>query len=415
MAPMASFDDETAHKLLTQVEFYFSDSNLPIDEFLNREVSKSQDGLVSLPLVCSFSRMRNLLGLGNAKRDDIPVALVQGLANLLRSSTFLKVSCNGNRIGRGTKLSKPEVVLEQVHRRTIAASPFEYNIKMDDVASFFSQYAKVNSVRLPHHVGDKKHFCGTALVEFSSEQDTEHILKQSLVYAGADLVFIPKSDFDCERENMIKKLAESGPSLNYTEFHKGKIVKFTLKRLASGGKVAEKENPKTLENKIVREEDKADTTDEKLEGNDKKKESQEKVDKADQLVVPPWDNIGSEALKDAFQRFGSVKHVEYSSGLDTGYVCFIDSDTAMKARAAVEFAGGLFLKNKFSIALEAVNGEMEREVWKRVLIAIGEVDRKGWKRLSSPEPEDGKEEDDKKERKSKGESSQLPKKAQKKH
>ncbi|KAF2594531.1 hypothetical protein F2Q70_00044311 [Brassica cretica] len=117
---MASFDEETAKKLVTQVEFYFSDSNLPRDGFLRKEVSKSKDGLVSLPLVCSFSRMRNLLGLGNTKREDIPERIVEEVANLLRASEFLKVSDNGQRIGRGTKLCKLDKVLEQVHRRTIA-------------------------------------------------------------------------------------------------------------------------------------------------------------------------------------------------------------------------------------------------------------------------------------------------------
>jgi lupus La protein len=153
--------------------------------------------------------MRNLLGLGNINREDIPPRIVEEVANLLRTSDFLKVSNNGQRIGRGTKLSKPEEVLEQVHRRTLAASPFEYSIKMEDVSSFFSQYAKVNSVRLPPNIADKRRFCGTALVEFSSEQDTQDILRQSLVYAGADLVLIPKSDFDCQRENMIKQLGKS--------------------------------------------------------------------------------------------------------------------------------------------------------------------------------------------------------------
>lgn len=51
--------------------------------------------MVSLPLVCFFSRMRNLLGLGNIKREDIPKRIVEGVANLLRTSDFLKVSDNG--------------------------------------------------------------------------------------------------------------------------------------------------------------------------------------------------------------------------------------------------------------------------------------------------------------------------------
>jgi lupus La protein len=42
----SSFNEETAKKLLTQVEFYFSDSNLPTDGFLNREVTKSKDGRI---------------------------------------------------------------------------------------------------------------------------------------------------------------------------------------------------------------------------------------------------------------------------------------------------------------------------------------------------------------------------------
>lgn len=46
---------------------------------------------------------------------------------------------------------------------------------------------QVNSVRLPRHVADKRAFCGTALVEFSTEEDAEKILNESLTYAGAKL------------------------------------------------------------------------------------------------------------------------------------------------------------------------------------------------------------------------------------
>nr|VDD62595.1 unnamed protein product [Brassica oleracea] len=368
---MASFDEKTAKKLMTQVEFYFSDSNLPRDGFLRKEVSKSKDGLVSLPLVCSFSRMRNLLGLGNTKREDIPERIVEEVANLLRASEFLKVSDNGQRIGRGTKLCKLDKVLEQVHRRTIAASPFEYCIKMEDVASFFSQYAKVNSVRLPHHIGDKQYFCGTALVELSSEEEAEDVLRQSLVYSGAELVLVPKSDFDRQREDMIQKLGNSGSSLSdssHKEFQRGQLVKFTLKTIANGGTVKNKENPKNLENEISGKEYSA----EKVERGDLVADKES--DSTDQLVVPPpWENIDNEVLKDVFRRFGSVKHIEFSGGgSDSGYVCFIDSETALKARAAVEFVGGLVVKNKFSVSLEAVNGEIDGEVWKRLSSGGGE-------------------------------------------
>jgi hypothetical protein len=46
-----------------QIEFYFSDSNLPKDKFLRAQAEAHPDGLVDLSLLLSFSRMRTLLGV----------------------------------------------------------------------------------------------------------------------------------------------------------------------------------------------------------------------------------------------------------------------------------------------------------------------------------------------------------------
>ena len=47
-------------------------------------------------------------------------------------------------------------------------------------------------MRLPRHVADKRVFCGTALIEFSNEEDAEKILKQNFEYAGVTLDLKPK-------------------------------------------------------------------------------------------------------------------------------------------------------------------------------------------------------------------------------
>lgn len=51
---------------------------------------------------------------------------------------------------------------------------------------------QVNSVRLPRHVADKRIFCGTALIEYSTEEDAEKVLQQTLTYAGVELELKPK-------------------------------------------------------------------------------------------------------------------------------------------------------------------------------------------------------------------------------
>lgn len=81
--------------IILQVEFYFSDSNLPRDDFLKKSISESEDGMISLALICSFSRMRGHLNLGDVKADSIPEDSVKAVAETLKKSTTLKISEDG--------------------------------------------------------------------------------------------------------------------------------------------------------------------------------------------------------------------------------------------------------------------------------------------------------------------------------
>ncbi|KAJ1396393.1 Winged helix-like DNA-binding domain superfamily [Sesbania bispinosa] len=394
-----SLDEETTKKVIRQVEFYFSDSNLPTDSFMRKTVTESEDGMVSLALICSFNRMRKHLNLGDVKPDEVTQDTVNAVAQVLRNSATLKVSEDGKKVGRTTELPKSEEVIEQVEIRTIAASPFEYDLKLEDVETFFGQYAKVNSVRLPRHVGDKKFFCGTALIEFSSEEEVEKVMKQKLVYAGAELELKPKKDFDAEREQELEDYKKSRPPIgsncqNNTNaeenYPKGLIIAFKLKSISdevpseknavdqqandnSAVSKTDEKNPteitsgeggQKISENVENDGENNELKEEKeTEGEEKSRETDEKFSAA-ASYKDNMDVVLREDLKDVFEKFGTVKYIDFKIGAESGYIRFEETEAAQKARAAAVLSekGGLVVKNFIAI-LDPVTGEAEREYW----------------------------------------------------
>lgn len=51
--------------------------------------------MVSLALICSFSKMRAHLNLGAVKAEDVPELTLKAVAETLRASSSLKVSEDG--------------------------------------------------------------------------------------------------------------------------------------------------------------------------------------------------------------------------------------------------------------------------------------------------------------------------------
>ena len=93
--PFKPLDDDARSKVRAQMEFYFSDSNLPRDKFLRETVEADPEGFVDISLLATFSRMRALLApFGGPHNDETVAALV----DLLRTSAELTVSDDGKRV-----------------------------------------------------------------------------------------------------------------------------------------------------------------------------------------------------------------------------------------------------------------------------------------------------------------------------
>ena len=101
---------EQVQKIVTQVQFYFSDANLPTDAFLLKKVKSNHEGWVDISVVTSFNRMKQLL-----KKHD-PVSTV---AEILQkhSTDLLVVDETKTKVRRLTPL--PEFDLEDLQARTV--------------------------------------------------------------------------------------------------------------------------------------------------------------------------------------------------------------------------------------------------------------------------------------------------------
>jgi len=62
---------------------------------MRKSITESEDGMISLALICSFNRMRKHLNLGDVKPDGVPQDIVNAVAQTLRNSASLKVSEDG--------------------------------------------------------------------------------------------------------------------------------------------------------------------------------------------------------------------------------------------------------------------------------------------------------------------------------
>ncbi|KAL9648669.1 hypothetical protein ABK040_016298 [Willaertia magna] len=141
-------------KIREQVEFYFSDSNLPKDKFLRSLVANNPEGYVELKTIASFNRMKSLT-------TDMEV-----IVNAIKKSSMLEVDSEGKLVRRVTTL--PDTDTSGNRTLHVKGLPTDEQLaNIDTVKDFFNKFGQVTCVRLRREKGGQPK--GSAFVEFDSE------------------------------------------------------------------------------------------------------------------------------------------------------------------------------------------------------------------------------------------------------
>ncbi|KAG2437798.1 hypothetical protein HXX76_005418 [Chlamydomonas incerta] len=186
--------DAVKAKVVRQIEFYFSDSNLPKDKFLKERIAEDPNGFVQLNVICAFQRMRDLLGIKSQTPGTVPADKLQQVAEALAGSESLEVDESNTKVKRKQPLAPEAEIAKAVDARSLYARPFPMDATVDTITELFNAHGAVNCVRMRRHVRSKM-FKGSVFVEFGSLEEAEKVLAKAVEFAGATLRLQKKNDY----------------------------------------------------------------------------------------------------------------------------------------------------------------------------------------------------------------------------
>ncbi|KAL7629488.1 hypothetical protein AAE478_001008 [Parahypoxylon ruwenzoriense] len=211
---LAESDDPKA--IRKQVEFYFSDSNLPEDDFLWNKVDGTNNKPVPLSLICNFSRMRRFK----------PYSAV---VKALKDSKFLVLEGaeDEEMIRRKFPYKPIEDKRVQVDERSTYTKGFgeEQASTQFDIEAFFAQFGEFNSVRLRRVDNIDKTFKGSVFVEWADKETAEKFiaLDPKPTWNSYPLMIMWKRDYMKQKTQAIRdgKIEMSGSWNRYERPQRG--------------------------------------------------------------------------------------------------------------------------------------------------------------------------------------------------
>ncbi|GAB0087292.1 LA [Sergentomyia squamirostris] len=186
---------EMESKIIRQVEYYFGDTNMVRDKFLQEQIAKDAEGWVTLTCLLTFKRLAAL--------STDPEVVCKALDK--STEMLVEVSKDRTKVRRHPENPLPEQNEEtrkEIQSRTVYAKGFPVeDTTIEDLLQYFQPFEKVVNIQMRKRP-DKKDgvtvyvFKGSCFITFATrEQAKEFVDKEKVEYKGTDLLRMFKGDY----------------------------------------------------------------------------------------------------------------------------------------------------------------------------------------------------------------------------
>lgn len=216
-------DDPVA--IRKQVEFYFSDSNLPNDKFLLQKVQGSKNEPVEIEIIRSFKRMRHfepLEAIVAALKESKVVQLTEDDTKIQRV-TPLPEQYDEWLEGKVKDLTSIKIFEDKAMPRSVYVKGFGHEVPSTqfDIEAFFSPYGPTNAIRLRRT--DDKIFKGSVFAEFENEELAKAFIEldPKPKYKERELKIMTKKEY-CDMKKDDIEAGRIRPSADRPHFKSGR-------------------------------------------------------------------------------------------------------------------------------------------------------------------------------------------------
>ncbi|KAK8618574.1 hypothetical protein V6N13_132561 [Hibiscus sabdariffa] len=136
--------DDLKNKIIKQVEYYFSDENLPGDKYMMSLIKKNKEGFVSISMIASFRKMKRL------------TRSYPSIVAALKESSMLAVNPDGKKVKRLNPLPPTEVRDPKLFTVLVENLPEDHSVQ--NIRRIFGEVGPIKNITLrdPHAVEESK-------------------------------------------------------------------------------------------------------------------------------------------------------------------------------------------------------------------------------------------------------------------